>query len=74
MSYRGSKLKTIPEHLDHSLATLGEHIDAEFGGTDARLVLERRLLRKLDLRMSILIFIYILNYVSILVPRPFHVR
>jgi len=38
--------------------------DAEFGGTEARKALEKKLLRKVDLRMSILIFIYILNYVS----------
>ena len=40
--------------------------DAEFGGSEARKKLERKLLRKLDLRMSILVVIYILNYV-----RPF---
>jgi hypothetical protein len=39
-------------------------LDAEFGGTEARKELEKRLLRKLDARMSILIVIYILNYVS----------
>ncbi|KAI0368084.1 MFS general substrate transporter [Pilatotrama ljubarskyi] len=38
--------------------------DAEFGGHEARKKLERKLLRKLDLRMSILIVIYILNYVD----------
>jgi hypothetical protein len=37
--------------------------DAEFGGEEARKRLEKKLLRKLDLRMSILIVIYILNYV-----------
>lgn len=37
--------------------------DAEFGGTEARKKLERKLLWKVDLRMSILIVIYILNYV-----------
>ena len=40
-------------------------IDAEFGGKEARLRLERKLLRKLDMRMSILIVIYILNYVRL---------
>ncbi|KAF8272071.1 major facilitator superfamily domain-containing protein [Lactarius quietus] len=45
-----------------ALSWLG-HIDAEFGGKEARLRLERKLLRKLDMRMSILIVIYILNYV-----------
>jgi len=38
-------------------------LDAEFGGTEARKLLEKQLLWKLDLRMSILIVIYILNYV-----------
>lgn len=37
--------------------------DEDFGGTEARKQLERKLLRKLDARMSILIVIYILNYV-----------
>lgn len=36
-----------------------------FGGPEARRHLERKLLRKLDARMSILVVIYILNYVSI---------
>jgi hypothetical protein len=40
-------------------------VDAEFGGREARLVLERKLLRKLDVRMSILVLIYILNYVRL---------
>ena len=38
--------------------------DAEFGGTEARKRLEEKLLLKLDVRMSILVVIYILNYVS----------
>ena len=38
--------------------------DAEFGGTEARKKLEKRLVFKLDARMSILIVIYILNSVS----------
>lgn len=39
--------------------------DEEFGGTEARKQLEKNLLWKLDIRMSILIVIYILNYVSV---------
>ena len=39
--------------------------EAEFGGLEARLNLERKLLRKLDTRMSILVLIYILNYVRL---------
>jgi hypothetical protein len=38
--------------------------DSEFGGAEARKELEKSLLLKLDARMSILIVIYILNYVS----------
>jgi len=38
--------------------------NAEFGGWEARRKLEKKLLRKLDLRMSILIVIYILNYID----------
>lgn len=44
--------------------------EAEFGRREGRLNLERKLLRKLDMRMSILILIYILNYVR----RPIIVR
>ena len=42
-----------------------EDPDAEIGGRDARIRMERKLIRKLDLRMCILIIIYILNYVSL---------
>ncbi|KXN83674.1 hypothetical protein AN958_00815 [Leucoagaricus sp. SymC.cos] len=38
--------------------------DAEFGGPEARKKLERRFLLKLDLRMSIMVIIYILNYID----------
>ncbi|KAI0035900.1 sugar transporter [Vararia minispora EC-137] len=44
--------------------TAEEGDDGEFGGPDGRKRLERRLLWKLDIRMSILIFIYILNYID----------
>lgn len=40
--------------------------DAEFGGPEARKALEKKLLLKVDLRMSILVFIYILNYVRVI--------
>ena len=43
------------------------------GPGDARKKLEKKLLRKLDARMSILIVIYILNYVSFQ-PRSFAVH
>jgi len=57
----------------HDECILGHHTrdsetyldpDAEFGGTEAREKLEKRLLLKLDARMSILLVIYIFNYVS----------
>ncbi|GBE79766.1 hypothetical protein SCP_0209670 [Sparassis crispa] len=38
--------------------------DAEFGGTEQRKKMEKWLLLKLDLRMSILVIIYILNYID----------
>ena len=43
------------------------YYDAEFGGPEERGRLEKKLLRKIDTRMSILVVIYILNYVSLLV-------
>jgi hypothetical protein len=57
-------LMGLDSELDTGAAALD--VDAEFGGREARLLLERKLLRKLDVRMSILVLIYILNYV-----RPF---
>lgn len=45
--------------------------DAQYGGHEARLALEKKLLWKVDLRMSILIFIYILNYASASISRVF---
>ncbi|KDN35365.1 hypothetical protein RSAG8_11639, partial [Rhizoctonia solani AG-8 WAC10335] len=56
--------KHAVEHREQSRGQANTHLDAEFGGTEARRVLEKRLLRKLDLRMSVLIFIYILNYID----------
>lgn len=53
-SFQGSKELVDSEVID---------LDAEFGGLEARKELERKLLWKLDLRMSILVLIYILNYV-----------
>ncbi|EMD40846.1 hypothetical protein CERSUDRAFT_131167 [Gelatoporia subvermispora B] len=38
--------------------------DAEFGGSEERKRLERKLLWELDVRMSVLVVIYILNYVD----------
>jgi hypothetical protein len=39
--------------------------DTEFGGPEERRRLEKKLLRKIDARMSILVVIYVLNYVSL---------
>ncbi|KAG2117463.1 major facilitator superfamily domain-containing protein [Suillus clintonianus] len=51
-----------------SLSPFKEHekldLNVELGGLEARKKLERRLLRKLDLRMSILVVMYILNYID----------
>jgi hypothetical protein len=43
--------------------SLPSDLEAEFGGREARLKLEQKFLRKLDMRMSMLVLIYILNYV-----------
>jgi len=48
----------------HSPGFTEDDRDAEYGGREARQKLEKKLLRRIDLRMSILIVIYILNYVS----------
>ncbi|KAG1767864.1 MFS general substrate transporter [Suillus placidus] len=48
------------EHVDYE--ELG--LDIEFGGPEARNKLERKLLWKLDLRMSSLVLINILNYID----------
>jgi len=68
MSSEGSKVTKRDECAleRHSGDTeTGSDPDAEFGGTEARKKLEKRLLLKLDARMSILVVIYILNFVSI---------
>lgn len=59
----------ISEELDPGQAP-PDIDEAEFGGREARLDLERKLLRKLDLRMSILVLIYILNYVRLPMLSP----
>ncbi|QRV72254.1 major facilitator superfamily transporter [Ceratobasidium sp. AG-Ba] len=54
--------KPVPTHNEDDITM--RIPDAEFGGIEARRQLERKLLRKLDLRMGILILIYILNYID----------
>ena len=49
---------------DYQVLPLADE-EPEFGGREARLSLERKLLHKLDMRMSILVLIYILNYVRL---------
>ncbi|KAL5507991.1 hypothetical protein ACEPAH_5609 [Sanghuangporus vaninii] len=58
--------KTLEDVEDgpSNLQIVDDGSDAEFGGTEARKRLERKLLRKLDMRVSILIIIYILNYID----------
>ncbi|KZP32905.1 MFS general substrate transporter [Athelia psychrophila] len=46
----------VPDHPS-------EDPNQEFGGTEARNEMEKKLLRRLDLRMSILLVIFILNFV-----------
>ena len=58
------------EPAETHVSTYQKHqseLDAVFGGPEERERIERRLLWKLDLRMSILILIYILNYVRRLI-------
>ncbi|KAH9979391.1 MFS general substrate transporter [Lactifluus volemus] len=43
---------------------LPSDVEVEFGGREVRLRLEKKLLRKLDMRMSMLVLIYILNYID----------
>jgi hypothetical protein len=54
-------------HVQHTGSnSLDVHAyDASFGGPEERKRLEKKLLRKVDARMSILIVIYVLNYVSL---------
>ena len=63
-------------HKTQSITSKGEDVeyvknevsrgDEDFGGPEERKRMEKKLLRKLDARMSILIVIYILNYVRLL--------
>ena len=68
MSDLKDNLDTTVEKVEdlESVRIAQEDPDAEFGGAEARRKLERKLLRKLDARMFILVIIYILNYVGFL--------
>ena len=64
----------VGHHHRHDVEADPQHLgDEEFGGHEERKKLEKRLLRKLDARMSILIVIYILNYVRNIFLRFLHV-
>jgi len=68
--------KDIDHNTDHdhdvwTSSKIEQAQDAEFGGPEARRKLERRLLLKLDLRMSIMVVIYILNYVCLFLEQCF---
>ncbi|KAF9055118.1 MFS general substrate transporter [Hymenopellis radicata] len=52
------------DHDDEGASLTSTDSDIAFGGSEARKRLEIRLLRKLDRRMSILVLIYILNYID----------
>ena len=41
-----------------------EDPNAQFGGLEARKALEKKLLRKVDIRMMILIVVYMMNYLD----------
>jgi hypothetical protein len=59
--------KKLPQDVDlrdNENVPSDDDPDAEFGGHEQRKIMEKKLVRKLDLRMSILVIIYILNYVS----------
>lgn len=63
-----SQTPTISTTMGHPVTSWDEEedYDTEFGGTVARRELEKKLLWKIDKRMSILLLIYILNIVSLL--------
>jgi len=52
------------EHHSRDPEVASSDPDAEFGGTEARKKLEKRVVLKVDVRMFILVIIYILNFVS----------
>ncbi|KAF8322041.1 sugar transporter [Clavulina sp. PMI_390] len=62
-----SDVKDTVSHDSHVVSSPGVNprtLDDEFGGPEARAKLEKSLLWKVDARMSILVVIYILNYVD----------
>ncbi|KAF9058157.1 sugar transporter [Panaeolus papilionaceus] len=53
-----------PSSDKHDHSTSLDDPDAEFGGTERRKEIEKKLLWKIDMRMSVMIVIYILNYID----------
>ena len=49
------------DHRFSQVENIAADRNIQFGGDEARKVLEKKLLRKLDLRMSIMVVIYILS-------------
>ena len=64
-SSKEASIEVIERSDRDDLLTAAADRDAEFGGLEARRDLERKLIGKIDLRMSILIVIYSLNYVRL---------
>lgn len=64
-SVHSVKEKVAQEENDNHLQHNAGDSDAEFGGTEARRILEKRLLWRIDLRLSIMVVIYILNYACV---------
>ena len=58
------EVSLMGQDLELDTGTAPLDVDAEFGGREARLLLEQRLLRKLDVRMFILVLVYTFNYVG----------
>ena len=67
MSSKEASIEVIERPDGDDGLTIAVDGDGNFGGLEGRQELERKLIRKIDLRMSILIVLYSLNYVSLLV-------
>lgn len=61
-----NRTERTTEHHNRDSGTASDP-DAEFGGTEARKKLEKRLVFKVDIRMFIIVIIYILNFVSYII-------
>lgn len=51
-----------------TLTSTDQHPNAVFDGPERKKQVEKKLLRKLDYRVTFLLLVYILNYVSLVVP------